>query len=550
MGPPKVFYFNDLRHWYVYCLEPPWTSADVVRPVQEVAGAVDAVVVQVDGGTGLWYPSKVGRRHLRNAPRDGNVDVTTVGAWKGDMGSIMWRAWQGLALLDSQGVDLLEEMVMHAHARGMELHTSLRMATIPDMDPASVADQPASRFPEYVPEDGKTLPNPPTAQASGRGQGLATPGMLEYQLSVLTEQLVEYNVDGVELDFAAPGGTAWFFPPTEGPSHAHLLTHFLTNVRAVARGRGGTAAVATVGVHVYPTEVMCTRHGLAVREWIAAGLVDWVMVSFYPAFFVDCDMPLEWLIDCTQGTAVSVVGRVNPWVRDGSSGGLEDSRDRVYADTPTMRAAAAAHLAKGCRGLYLHSMRWPLGEEETDFLCELRGGGEGAGSRLAMSDKRYVLPRRSPGAAALGYDHTLPFELVQADTSAVQAVPLYLADAPPPQGGSVALILSVAGGVVADTLVLTLNGCALDEASAPRTHEPRNGNRGIDRTSGSYDGLKTTVVLDSAVARGALRQGRNELGVCLAARPTGLGGGVTIAELELWVTTAHGPPRPRSAARL
>ena len=54
MGPPKVFYFNDLRHWYVYCLEPPWTSADVVRPVQEVAGAVDAVVVQVDGGTGLW----------------------------------------------------------------------------------------------------------------------------------------------------------------------------------------------------------------------------------------------------------------------------------------------------------------------------------------------------------------------------------------------------------------------------------------------------------------------------------------------------------------
>ena len=41
-------------------------------------------------------------------------------------------------------------------------------------------------------------------------------------------------------------------------------------------------------------------------------------------------MPLEWLIDATQDTAVSVVGRVNPWERDGSSGGSEDSRGRRY----------------------------------------------------------------------------------------------------------------------------------------------------------------------------------------------------------------------------
>ena len=36
---------------------------------------MDAVVVQVDGGTGLWYPSKVGRRFLRNAPVDAGGEV-------------------------------------------------------------------------------------------------------------------------------------------------------------------------------------------------------------------------------------------------------------------------------------------------------------------------------------------------------------------------------------------------------------------------------------------------------------------------------------------
>ena len=90
-----------------------------------------------------------------------------------------------------------------------------------------------------------------------------------------------------------------------------------------------------------------------------------------------------------------IFGRVNPWVRDGGSGGVEDQNDRVYAGTPTMRAAAANHLHKGADGICectccplitsrlstkpmladIHSMRWPLGEPETDFLRELGDRG-------------------------------------------------------------------------------------------------------------------------------------------------------------------------------
>ena len=228
----------------------------------------------------------------------------------------------------------------------------------------------------------------------------------------------------------------------------------------------------------------------------------------------------EYVIDtCSNAEVVAVL-----------CGGSEDSRDRVYADTPTMRAAAANHLAKGCTGLYAHSMRWPLAKPETDFLHELRSGAP----VLLAGDKRYVLPRRHPTAAALGYDVSLPLEFTTADPSNARLIPLYLAD-DPAKPASISLILNVASTVAADTILLLLNGVSL--ADEPRTHEPRNGARGIDRTAGSYDGLRTTVQLDSRVARAALCHGKNELSICLAARPPGLGGagGVTIAEIELVV---------------
>ena len=80
-----------------------------------------------------------------------------------------------------------------------------------------------------------------------------------------------------------------------------------------------------------------------------------------PYFAIDVDMPFEWLVDVRDNSlggspkgaprVTEIFGRVNPWVRDGGSGGVEDQNDRVYADTPTMRAAAANHLHKGADGI-------------------------------------------------------------------------------------------------------------------------------------------------------------------------------------------------------
>ena len=107
MAPPRrTLYFNDLRHWYLYAQEPE--TFVVTSPVDEVAGTgVTTFVGQVDGGSGLWYPSKVGTRHLQPSEDDGR-----------DRGSYGWRAWTILKQLDAAGVDLLEANCTAALAMG------------------------------------------------------------------------------------------------------------------------------------------------------------------------------------------------------------------------------------------------------------------------------------------------------------------------------------------------------------------------------------------------------------------------------------------------
>ena len=112
-------------------------------------------------------------------------------------------------------------------------------------------------------------------------------------------------------------------------------------------------------------------------------------------------------------------------------------------------------------------------------------------------------------------------EFPAADPATVLAVPLYIAGSTdvvriPGYNGagwqwseiestaSVRLALGFKGNVAADTIELTLNGVSL--AGEPREYTPRNGNRGRSLTSGSYDGLRVVVSLNSPQARGALEQ--------------------------------------------
>ena len=66
---------------------------------------------------------------------------------------------------------------------------------------------------------GRGHPAPRGARAAGRG--------------VIGELLTNYDTEGIELDLAAPGGTAFHFPVDQGPEYAPLLTEYLAGIAAI-----------------------------------------------------------------------------------------------------------------------------------------------------------------------------------------------------------------------------------------------------------------------------------------------------------------------------
>ena len=60
--PRRAMYFNDARHFYLYCYEPPMQLEDAWRPIDEVAGtSVNTFIYGVESG-GLFSNTKVGLR--------------------------------------------------------------------------------------------------------------------------------------------------------------------------------------------------------------------------------------------------------------------------------------------------------------------------------------------------------------------------------------------------------------------------------------------------------------------------------------------------------
>lgn len=474
MKRKRTIYFNDTRHFYLYALEPPLSMEEVWLPVDEPAGtSVDTFAFSVDGGAGLFYPTKVGDRFTDRV----------------EVGSYTWRAFAILQDLDERGIDLLAELIDRAHTRDMDFFASLRMHGHLNMDPS--------------------------IQVRNGGIGLGDAGVREHLFGVITELTTGYDIQGVELDLAAPGGTAFHFPEAEGPRYAPVLTEYLGDIAVVARGRDG----GEVGVRVYPTEEMNLRHGMDVRTWFEDGVVDWVMPMFYPYFVLDGDMPIEWLTEAAKAAEVSVYGRLQPWIRDETTGALE----RIYADPETLRGAASNYLDKGVDGLYAHSMSWPLGERERGFLSEL-----GHPDLMKGKNKRYVLRRRQEEAAALGYDAVLPFAIPNADPDATYSVPLYIADdveRVAERIQRITLTISSKGIVAGDRIILQVNGTKL--TIEPNSIRPRD-------PLAPYDGLALDWLLDSA----PLKRGRNLLEIALVSRPAGLADGISIETIELFVEYA------------
>ena len=451
------------------------TMEDAWRPIDEVAGtAVDTFVYGVERGDGLFYPSKVGMRF---------------GADKQPFQqTAYWRVWENMQSLIDRGLDPLTVLIDRAHDKGMEFFASVRMSSYGRMDP---------KF--RVPE----------------GRGLAHEEVRNHQFEVLQELATAYQVEGVELDFAAaPGGMPMFLRPEDVREYTPVLTEYVRQISSMVRGRSGKAG--QIGARIYPTEEMCRGQGLEVRTWLEEGLVDYVVPMLYLDFTMDPDMPIDWLIQAAHEKDVAVYGMLQPYVKDEATG----SPERVYATPEVARGVVANHWARGVDGIYAWFMRWPLDDPQRRILAEL-----GDPDLIKEGNKRHIQRRRSERAVEMGYDATLPIEIPKAEPDKHYRIPFYVGD--DIEGSStrirqVQLRVQINNLVSADRLTILLNGKSLADETCLRDYSWH-----VAPYQGQW--------LEYHLERVRPRQGPNLLEISLDERPGLLAGGISIENMEVYV---------------
>ena len=61
MSDRRLLFYNDSRHYYLYCYDPPISLADVRAPVDELLGTrVDTLVYGSGPGATVFHNTRVG----------------------------------------------------------------------------------------------------------------------------------------------------------------------------------------------------------------------------------------------------------------------------------------------------------------------------------------------------------------------------------------------------------------------------------------------------------------------------------------------------------
>ena len=398
--------------------------------------------------------------------------------------ALAWRAWYNMQALIDRGLDPLQVLVDRAHDRGLDFFTSMRMSG--------------------GPKDPRFLIAPPGGGPGGGVTDFAHPEVRAARFSWL-EELAAYPVEGIELDFAY---VPYYFKPDQARAQAHIMSDYVRDIGQMARGKGKNRVV---GARVFPTVELNMALGLDVKTWLAKRYVDYVAPMFYGFHQLDPNLPFESIVTAARGTGAEVYPVIQPFYL----------RQEEHASPAMLRAAISNFWAKGADGLIVGPwFRWPHRDAERSFLTDI-------GDPVAVRDrdKHYMVAQREPEAAGLGYDQPLPLKLERADPAIEKEIPIYIADdASAKRVRSVRLLIKVMNLVTADTLQVMLNGAALE-------HET------VRRTSHRYE----FQWLDYTLGRVRPKQGVNTVAVCLAKRPEGLEGGVTIEQVE--VIIEYGLPR-------
>ena len=154
-----------------------------------------------------------------------------------------------------------------------------------------------------------------------------------------------------------------------------------------------------------------------------------------------------------------------------------------------------------------------------------KGVSEVAVKMVKEGNKHYVVRRQSEQGAQMGYEASLPLEIPAADPSKRYSIPFYIAD--DIEGGTdrirqVQLRLNISNIVSEDRLTVLLNGESLTQETCLRDY-------------GNPFGPYSAQWLEFHLKKVRPRKGQNILEISLDSRPEGIGVGIKVEEMEVYV---------------
>jgi len=364
--PPRLIFDDDTGHLMV--CPSPITPEAAARPVTELADT------QVDLFSQCLHSNSVGWiiNELDPRCRGGLLDTELPPEFLSSISDKLRRGIdqrfpfiRDIEDLKALGVDYLGLLTDEAHRLGKWFFAAVRM------NDAHVNDEERfwygrSRFkrehPELLLGAGTSCGAYPDWRFDWSFNH-ARPEVGDYFCDIIETTVLNYDVDGIELDF---GRASPFFKDGEIIQNIPTMTDLVRRVRGLLDRIGArTGRKLRLMARSGPSVGRGLEVGLDVAAWIREGLVD-VLVAMSPGYLYS-EADVRGHVELAAGTDVLIYGGIEPATYGQCIEGVDERMDMC-------RAVAANAYAEGARGMYLFNYRQHRTDRAGQYLPqELEG---------------------------------------------------------------------------------------------------------------------------------------------------------------------------------
>lgn len=360
------------------------------------------------------------------------------------------QLYQGMQSVLKDREDYLQAMSDRCREIGIRFFVSMRMNDCHDSPQGWNASDQYSQFKKAHPE---LLLGESVHPSFSTGYDFAYPEARENKFQVIEEILLDYDIDGIELDFLRHPA---FFKPNEAYRNRHLITALVrrtrTLVNQVGEKRGRSICLA---VRAPSSFAIGFKLGFDVPTWIEEGLID-VLTAGTPRGH-ELGLSMHEHVEATQGKEVTLLGQIG-----------------LYHPLKETRATALNYWQQGVQGIYLFNWYAPLNQDTRwrESLIEI-----GDPNLLRHKSKHYRVDEQVGSLWQRSHPKAqLPLKIEEAGSGGTPRVIFYLGDdlEAAAQGKSVTaqLVVRLEEVLEDDDLQFKLNGTILSQERGKVRYEP------------------------------------------------------------------------------